>query len=143
MDKFMVWFPEQDVFKNADAFYTELPFFYMTDSIGTGEKKEIPYWMHGESDLVIKLKDGSFHVIDYKSDDDTKFKGEAEFVEYLNKKYTPQIVEYKRAVSSIFGVGEDKVSASLISFSYMDPDDWRSDDSDDSDKTMRVRETKL
>ena len=140
---FKEWFALQDEFKNADVFFTELPFFYMTDHLGAGEKKDIPYWMHGESDLVIKLKDGSYHVIDYKSDDDTEFKGEAEFVEYLNKKYTPQIVEYKRAVSSIFGVGEDKVSASLISFSYMDPDDWRTHESDDSDKTMRVRETKL
>ena len=134
---FKEWFALQDEFKNADTFYTELPFFYMTDSIGNGEKKEIPYWMHGESDLVIKLKDGSYHVIDYKSDDDTEFLDEKEFVAYLKDKYKYQIAEYRNAVSALFGVPEDKVTASLISFSLKDAATWEKGDS------MRIRETKL
>jgi ATP-dependent exoDNAse (exonuclease V) beta subunit len=107
------WFNLPDsIVSKADEMHTELPFSYMLK----GEKGQ-DVWMHGEADLVLKLKDGRYYVIDYKSDDDKNHDNEDEFVEILKKRYCPQIAAYKRAISALYGVAENTIGAALISFS--------------------------
>jgi ATP-dependent helicase/nuclease subunit A len=110
------WFEQPDsIVAKAAEMHTELPFSYMM----TGQDGE-SVWMHGEADLVLKLNDGRYYVIDYKSDDDRRFDNENEFAEILKKRYCPQIAAYKRAISALFGVPEDSIGAALISFSEKD-----------------------
>ncbi len=126
LNAFEAWFINWDEFKNSEELHTELPFSYMISRVA---EDKAPVWMHGEADLVIKCYDGSYHIIDYKSDDDTKCYGDAaneddkktseeNFVSYLRQKYSPQVSAYKEAVSNIFSVPVGKIEVSLISFSY-------------------------
>lgn len=145
LNAFEKWFVGKEEYRDAVKIYTELPFSYMiTDGLcgdmaaesafmddapdgkDSEESKDTPrppVWMHGEADLVIRLKDGTCHIIDYKSDDDSKYPDEESFVQYLNRKYTPQVSEYKRAVSGILDIPTDKISAFLVSFTYKNTDD--------------------
>lgn len=111
------WFASSELSRNGVAFYTELPFSYLKE---TENADEIPVWMHGEMDLVVKCADGTFWVLDYKSDNDARYPDEAGFEERLRGKYFRQIEAYKDAVVQLFGVDGDKVRASLISFSQKD-----------------------
>ena len=110
---FVNWFNDWEVYKKAEKIYTELPFSYMIDEAG-----KPPVWMHGEADLVIKCNDDTAYIIDYKSDDDTGYPDEDSFRQYLFKKYTPQVIEYKKAISGIFEIPAEKIGLSLVSFSY-------------------------
>jgi len=110
LNAFGSWFVKWDVYKKAEAIYTELPFFYMKDG-------KIPVWMHGEADLIIKYDGDSYYIIDYKSDDDTKYDDEKDFLKHLKDKYTSQVCEYRKAVSTLFNVPENKIGVSLVSFS--------------------------
>lgn len=111
---FGIWFWHTDIKKNADAIYTELPFSYMKN---TDDETKSPVWMHGEADLVARLKDGSFYILDYKSDSDEKYPDEKTFEERLRGKYTPQINAYREAVCRVFKTKPQNVKAALISFS--------------------------
>ncbi len=147
---FEKWFVSHDEYKDAEKIYTELPFSYMItdvmndfdqnednsveyDSESADNDAKPPVWMHGEADLVIKLKDGTCHIIDYKSDDDSKYPDEESFVQYLNQKYTPQVAEYKRAVSGILDIPKEKISVFLVSFT----------DRNTVDSSIELRLTKI
>ncbi len=108
----------RDLLNRTDKIYTELPFSYNTES------EEIPVWMHGEADLVLKMKDetkdGGYYILDYKSDDDSKYPDEESFEKRLRGKYEPQIAAYRAAVSKVFDADEKTICAALISFSYKD-----------------------
>ncbi len=108
------WFSNWETKKQAETFYTELPFSYLKEG---KEPQDPPVWMHGEADLVIKLKDETFFIIDYKSDNDAGYSDEAAFTDGLKWKYSPQIAAYREAVSRVFGVSADCIGAALLSFS--------------------------
>ena len=131
MKVFTNWFVTSKLWQEAEAFYTELPFSYLET---TDTEAEPPVWLHGEMDLVVRQKDGSFHVIDYKSDTDKRYRDETSFENRLKGKYSRQILAYKAAVSRLFHVAEDRVGASLISFSQKDLKEGES---------LRVRVTEI
>ena len=106
------WMVKEKIYDWAEEVYTELPFSYKK----SGENN-IPVWMHGEADLIIKCKDGSIRLYDYKSDDDTGY-SDQDFEARLQRIYGPQIRAYKEMISRLFKVEEDRISAQLISFSY-------------------------
>ena len=103
------------VLKDADEIYTELPFSFCYDN-----DEGIKTWLNGEADLVVKKKDGSFLLVDYKSDGDDEC-SEASFVHHLLESYTPQLDEYKRMIVEVFKVDDiNKIQSKLISFSQKD-----------------------
>lgn len=107
------------ILKDAEEIYTELPFSYSFVQ-RNDDGSDIPAWMNGEADLVIKKKDGSILLIDYKSDSD-EMSHEDAFIEHLTVTYTPQIEEYKKALTRIFsGITVESISSMLISFSQKD-----------------------
>ena len=127
--EFTEWFHSSELCKNAEKFYAELPFSFVKerktgasveDAREEDASKKIPVWMHGEADLVIQLKDGSFHVIDYKSDIDRDYPTEEAFEERLRGKYAPQVNAYREAVSRCFGVKQEQVKTTVLSFSQKD-----------------------
>ena len=116
LNAYKKWFEDPDsIVAKAVEMHSELPFSYML----TGQDGKA-VWMHGEADLVLKLNDNRYYVIDYKSDDDRRFDSEDEFAETLKQRYCPQIAAYKRAISALYGAGEDTIGAALISFSEKD-----------------------
>jgi hypothetical protein len=114
------WFVKSDIKKRAEQIYTELPFSYIKR---TDDAQDPDIWMHGEADLVARLDDGSYHILDYKSDNDALYPDEDSFTERLRGKYSPQIDAYTEAVSRVFKIGPDKIRASLVSFSQKDLSD--------------------
>jgi ATP-dependent helicase/nuclease subunit A len=111
------WFVKSDIKKRAEQIYTELPFSYLKK---TDDENSPDIWMHGEADLVARLDDGSYYILDYKSDNDALYPDEDSFTERLRGKYSPQIDAYTEAVSRVFKIGPDKIGASLVSFSQKD-----------------------
>ena len=75
------------------------------------QKTDKLIWINGQADLVVKKKDGSIKIYDYKSDA-MNGKPEAEYEKALNKKYEGQLALYQYALSKAFGV--DKVDTELI-----------------------------
>ena len=105
---------EDSVLKDAEEIYTELPFSFCYNN-GDG----IRVWLNGEADLVVKKKDGSFLLVDYKSDGDDKCT-EDSFVRHLLVSYTPQLAEYKRMIVEVFKADINKIESRLVSFSQKD-----------------------
>lgn len=67
--------------------------------------------VNGQADLVVKHKDGTIKVYDYKSDS-RNGKALKEFEESLEKKYAGQLALYQYAIGKAFGV--EKVDTELI-----------------------------
>ncbi len=111
------WYVNSDIKKKAEHIYTELPFSYIKK---TEDENTPDIWMHGEADFVARLCDGSYYILDYKSDNDALYPDEESFTERLRDKYSPQIDAYTEAVSRVFKIGPDKIRASLVSFSQID-----------------------
>lgn len=68
-------------------------------------------WINGQADLVVKQKDGSIKVYDYKSDA-MNGKPREDFIESMEKKYAGQLALYRYAIGKTFGV--DHVATELI-----------------------------
>jgi len=68
-------------------------------------------WVNGQADLVVKRKDGSIRVYDYKSDAPNGKPLEV-FEADLEKKYAGQMALYRYAIGKAFGV--DGVTTELI-----------------------------
>ncbi|MCR5590137.1 MAG: PD-(D/E)XK nuclease family protein, partial [Lachnospiraceae bacterium] len=62
-----------------------------------------PVWINGQTDLAIKMKDGSIKVLDFKSDA-MNGKPASEFEASLDSKYEGQLELYKYAIGKSFGV---------------------------------------
>lgn len=107
------WWYQNGMPAQVEAYYTELPFSYFAGK----NEENIPIWRHGIVDLVLKMKDGSFVIIDYKSDSDQDYPDERSFHERLRGKYTEQIRMYQEAVVKAFSVNPEKITGMLISFS--------------------------
>ena len=113
---------------DAAEVYTELPFSYyvypeqeetllaasqpylrqhkMEDAIG----KTI--WVNGTADLIIRKKDGTVHIVDYKSDSKKNLTVEA-LEEVLKRRYEGQMLLYRHSMSRIFGVNPADISVRL------------------------------
>lgn len=62
-------------------------------------------WVNGQADLVVKCKDGSIKVYDYKSDARSG-KPQADFDKCIDKKYEGQLALYRYAIGKSFGVSD-------------------------------------
>ncbi len=96
--------------KDREAFYAKFSVYLK----GEGEAMksfDAPIWINGQADLVVKNKDGSIRVYDYKSDSRNGMPL-SEFEESLTKKYQGQLALYRYAIGKAFGVSE--VETSLI-----------------------------
>ena len=119
--------------KNAQAVYTELPFsFYKKGSDNTFfddelkqylEKKKIDInpatdvWINGSSDLVIRKSDGTWLIIDYKSDQKKDGLSEQDFKRQLHDdRYAGQLLLYRKALAEV----EDGLKAENIETKIVD-----------------------
>lgn len=73
--------------------------------------KDEPIWINGQADLVVRKKDGSIKVYDYKSDA-MNGKDATAFAKSVEKKYEGQLALYRYAIGKSFGVSD--VSTELI-----------------------------
>lgn len=116
---------------NAKAVYTELPFsFYkkgsdpfFEDLKPYLEKKKIDIaletdvWINGSSDLVIQKSDGTWLIIDYKSDQKKDDLSEQDFNRHLHDdRYAGQLLLYRKALAEV----EDGVKAENIETKIVD-----------------------
>ncbi len=79
------------------------PFF--KDSKGEISVSNETIWVNGQADLVVKQKDGTIKVYDYKSDA-MNGKPQVDFEASMDKKYAGQLALYKYAIGKAFGVAE-------------------------------------
>ena len=114
---FCTWLQQQEWIKQAKWIETEIPFSYLDNPISADAESSIPVWMHGTADVLICCKDGTFHILDYKSDSDERYPSEEAFETRLRGKYQPQIQAYKDAFCRIYHVLPEQIRTSLISFS--------------------------
>lgn len=136
------WWYREKMPDTIEEVYTELPFSYFAKGENADDKEgnkeadrnEQKIWWHGIADLVLKRKDGTVLIIDYKSDSDVAYPDEESFCERLRGKYSPQIDMYKQAVARSLGVSEDVISGMLVSFSQKELG---------KGEEIRVRVTKL
>ena len=124
---FTSWVCSEGILDDVKAIHTELPFSFYEENMQIEDQK-IPVWMNGNADLIIEKKDGSFLVLDYKSDHD-EYMTEDEFVISLKEKYSGQLQMYKYAVSRLFQVKEENIRPGIVSFTGTEP--------------MKVRYTKM
>lgn len=113
LQAFAQWAYDEKLLCEASRIYTELPFSFYEENIPGMESG--PVWMNGKADLLIQRKDGSFLVLDYKSDNDY-YMTEEEYAEYLQANYEGQISMYRYAVHRLFSVESENVSCGIISF---------------------------
>ena len=99
---FMESFVVKDLLKNAIRFHAEYPFMI----------KQGNDLCNGIADLFIENKDGTFTIVDYKSDYNFGTDKET-FKDTLYKRYGGQLNLYKEAFAKIYGVGEEKVEAEI------------------------------
>ncbi len=103
------------VLDKVETAYTELPFSY-------GIKNDVrTEWHNGSADLILKNNDGSFTLIDYKSDNDYLVPEEVMDISF-KEKYEPQLNEYRNVIIKLFGADPDKIKTGIISFSQKDKD---------------------
>ena len=86
------------------AFITDFGTFLKRakDAIIIGDE---PIWVNGQADLVVKNKDGSVKVYDYKSDA-MNGKAATAFVKSIQNKYEGQLALYTYAIGKSFGVSD-------------------------------------
>ncbi len=103
----------ESVLDKVETAYTELPFSYGMENDGRTE------WHNGSADLILKNKDGSFTLIDYKSDNDYLVPEDIMHISF-KEKYEPQLDEYRNVIMKLFGADPDKIKTGIISFSQKD-----------------------
>lgn len=135
LKRVMNWFIKEklftDMLRNSAEIFTELSFSYYTSADESAEmitelskyKKDLDVgsksiWVNGVADLVLKGRDGSITVIDYKSDIDKK-KDPKRFGKLLTARYEGQLTLYRYAMGKIFGVTPDSVKALLCSINAL------------------------
>ena len=103
----------------------------------TESNPDITVWMNGTADLILEMKDGSFQLIDYKSDNDYLL-SEDEMNAALAEKYTPQLDVYRSVIQTMLGVDKNKIKTGIVSFSQKDENGNLL-----PDKNIRVRYVEL
>lgn len=111
---FAEWAYQKKLFIKAKKVYTELKFSYFKDQMEF-DGNCFPTWMNGTADLIVEQQDGSFIVLDYKSDYAPYLTAE-KYESSLKEKYEGQLWEYRYAVSRLFNVEEKNVNLGLVSF---------------------------
>ena len=106
---FARWAYNEKMFRTAREVYTEMPFSYYK------EDEDIPVWVNGTADLIIQMEDGSYRILDYKSDY-APYLSETDFEISLKERYENQLLEYRYAVSRLFSVEEDQIELGVLSF---------------------------
>lgn len=107
------------VMDEAEEVYTEYSFsFYLPDEDRTCFEStfgitcgDVPVWINGQADLVVKTKGGRVKVYDYKSDA-MSGKSLPDFEAALSKKYEGQLALYRYAIGKAIGV--DEVATEII-----------------------------
>lgn len=129
LTRIMNWFVNEksftEILRNSAEIFTELSFSYFMGAEESTEmlaelskyKKNLNaggknIWVNGVADLVVKGKDGSITVIDYKSDI-PKQKEPERIYDRLKAKYDGQLTLYRYAMGKIFGVSPDSVKTML------------------------------
>ena len=113
----------------TECYWTEYDFSYWTDIRELSDAYNVlkPYLdkkkitvaedqkicITGMVDLLLKTNDGKLHIIDYKSDSKGA-ESDEEFANHL-KKYDGQLALYRIAMSAVFDVPFEDVSAELYS----------------------------
>ncbi len=111
---FAEWTYQKKLFRQAKNVYTELDFSYFKEQMEFADKC-LPTWMNGTADLIVENQDGSFWVLDYKSDYAPYLTTE-DYEASLREKYEGQLFEYRYAVGRLFDVEEKNVHLGIISF---------------------------
>lgn len=81
--------------------------------------RSVTVWMNGTADLIMEMKNGSFQLIDYKSDNDF-FLSEDEMKVVLTEKYTPQLDVYRSIIQTMLDTAPENIKTGIISFSQKD-----------------------
>lgn len=114
----------KQLFADTEKLYTEYPFSFYTskkkdpalvDAIAKWlpeltAKQEL--WVNGTADLVLRRKDGSIVIVDYKSDIKKADWTEEDFEKHLQK-YDGQLKLYQYAMAKLFSVPVGKVETRL------------------------------
>lgn len=110
------------ILHNAAEFYPEFSFsFFVPDdekdtfadefaghmNADPEQMKPQAIWVNGTADLVVRNKDGTVMVYDYKSDS-RNGKPLPDFEKTLNDKYEGQLALYRYAIGRVFGVSDVK-----------------------------------
>lgn len=99
-----------DVIEQAEHIYTEFPFAYAEDN---GEEKVL---CEGVMDLVIHCQNGSWLIVDYKSNQ-RKGMAEEEFADRLMEEYKGQLAGYREALARFVHVPAEEIKAGIY---YLD-----------------------
>lgn len=103
-----------------DTLWSDVKNVYPEVSFSYGDQKNgETVWMNGTADLIMEMNDGTFRLIDYKSDNDYLLT-EAEMEEVLSDKYSPQLAVYRGVIQKMLGVSDDRIKTGIISFSQKD-----------------------
>lgn len=111
---FAGWAWEKQLFWQAKAVYTEMPFSFYEESMKI-EDELLPVWLNGTADLIVQTARDEFYVLDYKSDHD-EYLSEEEFEASLLEKYSGQLAFYRYAICKLFDTSQDMVHLGIISF---------------------------
>lgn len=137
LTRVMNWFVNEkrfsEILGNSAEIFTELSFSYFMGEKESAEmlaelskyKEDLnadgkSIWVNGVADLVVKGRDGSITVIDYKSDID-KQRDPEKFYEKLRARYEGQLTLYRYAMGKIFGVSPDSVMTMLCNIDAGSP----------------------
>lgn len=104
------------IWGNVANVYPEVHFSYRKD----GAEDET-VWMNGTADLILEMKDGTYQLIDYKSDNDFLL-SEDTMTAVLLEKYLPQLEVYRGVIQTMLGVQPESIKTGIISFSQKKED---------------------
>ncbi|MCR4589400.1 MAG: UvrD-helicase domain-containing protein [Lachnospiraceae bacterium] len=122
------------IWQEVSNVYPEVHFSYQEKD---PEKEDVTVWMNGTADLILEMKDGTYRLIDYKSDNDYLL-SEDDMEAVLTEKYTPQLNVYRKVIRTMLGADSQKISTGIISFSQKDVNGNLL-----PDRKVRVRYTEL
>ncbi len=106
------------IWQDVSNVYPEVHFSYQEKDT---DNAAVSVWMNGTADLILEMKDGTYRLIDYKSDNDHLL-SEGDMEEVLKEKYTPQLNVYRGVIRTMLDADIDKISTGIISFSQKDAD---------------------
>ena len=111
------YFKNSKIMLNSAIVEPEMEFSIFDDEIKSKYKTEdddTPIYLTGSMDLVI-IYDDSALIIDYKSDA-KGFKDTKQFSDHLKNQYKPQLDIYKRALSDMYNIDENKIKTKVLYF---------------------------